>query len=325
MSTNQRLPKAIRQQVEQAAAIEATWQTPQAPEPAVEQTPAPEVEQVAPVETQPTEAVQQTPVSPPAPPQVDWEHRFKTLNGIYKQEVARAVNEQTQQATQRMQQLEEELKALRESKTQQPAVADPKDVEQFGIDLVEMVRRNADVAIKNAVDQAMGSLNGRLAKLEGMLTGTSEAVVQNAEALFTTKLTALVPNWEAINQSQEWLNWLGEVDPVYGLPRQAALDNAANAKSAERVAAIFKSFLATITPPAKKAQQRNSELESQVAPAKSGSMEVSTQTQVAYITEKDIKQFYEDVRRGRYRGREVDQAKREAEIDQAIAAGHIRA
>ena len=143
------LPRAVQAQLEQADAILAggsrTDDQPAQPAEPVAQEPATQVEPQA-QETAPAPQ----PPTPAQPPSVDYEHKFKTLQGIFNAEVPKLqqqnkeLSARLQDALERMEKLAQQSKA---PETQQQPTLDPKDVENFGQDLVDMVQRQTQAVL----------------------------------------------------------------------------------------------------------------------------------------------------------------------------------
>ena len=310
------LPPQIQAQVEAADAALAAMNKPaeylQTQEPITDQ-PAPKE-----VEPQPQAAAP----APTAPQPDPWEHKYKTLQGRYNSDVPKLqaqVSELKTQLETAIAKLEEVAKpAVQEKKP----VADPQDVEAFGQDLVDMVQRVAERMFGGAAaefQRQAAAFEQRLVKLEGALKGTTETVAMTAEQAFFDRLTKLVPNWEEINVNQAFLAWLAEVDPVYGQPRQAALDVAQQSLNSERAANVFKAFMAT-QPQAPKTNP----VDKQVSPKAAASAAPTATDNKPIITQAQIKAFYDDVARGLYRGRQQEMQQVEAKINAAIAEGRVR-
>jgi hypothetical protein len=158
-----------------------------------------------------------------------------------------------------------------------------------------------------------------LQKVEEAINGVSTKAEATLEQQFYTTLTQMVPDWETINGSEEWLSWLDEVDPIYGVSRQVALSTAHKRGDVARVAATFNQFKTT------RPARPSAALAAQQSPSGTGAGAVSApapQTQ-QLISSKFVNTFYADQFKGRYKGRE-DEAKRiEAMINQAAAEGRI--
>ena len=320
------LPASIQAQVEQAnATLEAMNKPPEAPaaaEPAQVAPPEP-----SPVEAQAAPAPQATPEpqAQPQQPQPDvWEHKYKTLQGLFNREVptlqvkVRDLESQLQDAVVRLNQAADEK--AKPVEPQKPAV-DPRDVENFGSDLVEMVQRVTEsVLYRTAGDMQAraATLEKRLMQVENVLHGTNQTVAVTAEQTFFDRLTKLIPDWETTNENPAFLAWLSEVDPILGDQRQTALNAAQKSLNVERTAALFKSFAAT-QPVAPKPNN----LDKQVSPKGAASSAPAPATAATY-TQQQIVDFYNAKRRGEFRGREQDVIRLEAEINQAISEGRVR-
>lgn len=318
------LPSAVQRQVEQAEALlaqannpEPTAQTPAADPPT---DPAPQAEPTA-----------QAPAPVPAPavaptPSQDevWERKYKTLQGLFNAEVPKLQSQNKELAAK----LHDAIERM-EKLAQQPAkvepqptpAADPKDVEDFGQDLVEMVQRQVRSLVggmAQKVDAVIGGFDNRIAQLEQAVKGASETAATTAEEVFFGKLARAVPDWETVNSDQRFLDWLAEVDPVYGQPRQAALGSAQQSLNAERAAAVFNAFKAQTSQPPK-----TDPLAKQVSPRAAASAP-TTQVEKPVITQAQIQKFYLDVAQRKYQGREAEMQQLEAGINQAIAEGRVR-
>lgn len=310
------LPQAIQRQVNEAAAAEAAIaQSLQQPTETVVTDPS----QLTSANTE-SSAVQlpaENPPPAPAPqPSEDWQQKYKSLQGMFAQKTGE-LQAQTKAYESQMARMQQQLDALMQNRKQdeakEKAVIDPKDIENFGADMIEMVQRYAE--------QVFRSMDGRISAIEKQLNGVSNRTEATLEQQFYAALGGLVPEWEQINQDERWLTWLAEVDPVYGAQRQAALDSARQALDVQRVANVFRAFKATL--PVQKPQES---LASQVAPSGAASsppvQQVAPSAQL--LSTKFVEKFYNDYAKGRYAGREEEANRLIAEIDRAAAEGRIR-
>jgi len=148
---------------------------------------------------------------------------------------------------------------------------------------------------------------------------------QSSEQTFWSDLTAYVPDWRSINENQEFQSWLLEVDPLTGLSRQTYLDDAQRNLDARRVANFFTSWVGNsgqaVAQTSRKASA--SQLEKQVSPGKSKAPSSAPTGNVVTYTPTDIKSFFDDVRAGRYRGRETERDRIERDIFAAQREGRI--
>jgi hypothetical protein len=319
------LPRAIQAQVEQAnATLEALNKPPEDPAQAESAQVANTEPSPDPAPAAPEPTVTQEPQAQPQQQNDVWEHKYKTLQGLFNREVPTL---QTQVKELRSQ-LEEAVTRLNKAaddkaKPAEPAkpVVDPKDVENFGSDLVDMVQRVTEGILSRAAGDLQTratALEQRLTQVEQVLKGTNQTVAVNAEQSFFDRLAKLVPDWEATNANQAFLAWLADIDPILGQPRQAALDAAQQTLNADRAAAVFKAFTGNQPVAAKP-----SNLDKQVSP-KGAATAAPAPVQPVIYTQQQVVDFYNAKRRGDYRGREQDVARFEAEINQAISEGRVR-
>lgn len=313
------LPRAIQEQVDAVDAMVAqmTGQTGN-PETTAANDPPP-------VPEPPPQPTSQEISPPPAVvPEETWERKYLTLKGMYDAEVPRLhaqmreLNAQVQaliaeNATVKAAQSTTEVSSVKPLITEQ-------DKEAFGSDLLDLIDRATESKIAGFRERESQLLN-EVKELKGKLGNVTERQVVSDKDRFIAGLSQQVPDWEALNVDQGFLAWLAEVDPVYGLPRQAALNNAYEALDATRTAAIFKQYKLTLPQaPAKP----NQELQRQVAPTRSrtSTAPATSSAEPRIFTQGEIAQFYDEWRRGYIA--EADAVKIEQEIAAAVSAGRVR-
>jgi hypothetical protein len=243
---------------------------------------------------------------PPAPQDENWEHRFKVLQGKYNSEVPRFA-EQVKELTKRLDGLEQENAQLK-AKPPEPLVSQ-QEVDEYGEGLIDVARRIAreELAAKQAEIDA----------LKRQITDIGEATTKTVSNDFFRSLTALVPDWEALNTDANFIKWLEEVDELTGQTKQVLLSQAEQSRDATRVAKFFTSF--------KKASQSwaanaNQSLESQVAPPTNKAPDTPPSKKV--WTRGEISEFYSRMRRGDVS--DADAIAIEADITAASIEGRIR-
>lgn len=215
-----------------------TPQEPEAQEPEVEVAVAtPDTPQEPPAPEQPAE---------PAPRSDDWEHKYKSLQGVLSAE-QRAWKAEKQALESRIQSLEQALQAQQKPQPeQQPerkvSRLTEKDIETYGPELVDVIKRAAAEMADEIVAQRMQEIKPELEQTKNKVAEVAGSVYQNAQERFFGELAKAVPDWQQINTDERWLAWLGEVDPLSGVPRQVYLDNASNKLDHERTANLFKAF-----------------------------------------------------------------------------------
>jgi hypothetical protein len=317
---NQALPRRIQEQLAEADRLEqqdsaaraATATVHPAVSSAADLVQAP----TAPTPSAPPQAPP-PPAQPPAPAE-DFEQKYKTLQGMYNSEVP-SLRRKAQEQDQTLARMAEQLRSLTEAKPAAPAEPQPSeadDVRAMGPDLVEYVNRIA-VRSMNAV---LSRLEPRFAALEGQVKGVETKSAETAEQQFYALLTRLVPDWEQINTTDEWKKWCLTKDKVYGVPRQAGLDNAFARLDAEQVAVIFSVYKDSLP----KAPPPPPSLQDQLAPNASGGAALPTPTVKPILSTKAINAFYRQLTQGEFNGREEQAAAIEAEINLAVAEGRVR-
>lgn len=314
------LPPSVQRQLDEAAVLEAQLYGP-APTPEVVNTDAP----------QPAETPQPTPAEPapveqpaPQPEEETFRQRYNVLQHKYNAEVPR-LHAQLREAVANITQLTAEVQRLQQATAQQPTSVpqDEEDAERFGEDLMAAIDRRATALAQQMLQSRDGEITQYIRSLEAKLENVGERVVQTDQERFYAALAQRVPQWESINGNQAWLAWLSEVDPVYGQPRQAALDAAANALDANRVAAIFNAFNELTSKPvdAKAKETARKQLERQIAP-QPASASAPSQAAGKHWTQADYERAY-DPRIHRQVGPE-EAAQMMAEADKALAEGRVR-
>lgn len=317
------LPKQVQAQLDAANAIEAGMQQHQADQPA-------EVVQ----DPQPVEPVEQ-PAVEQQQPQADeglWEQRYKSLQGQFnstmprlQQEVA-AKRDEVASLTTRLSELERKLAEASEKPDKPSAVTD-QDREMYGDDVIEMTRR---VAAQEAAENAkatylpiISELQAQMAEMQRQFGQVSDSVAENATEKFYSTLTTLVPDWVNVNENIDFLRWLGEIDPMYGEQRQAALDRACASLDVNRAAAVFNVWKSQFAPvlPTPAPTPANNELAQHAAPRTSQvAQHVQPKPEKVY-TGREIAEFYDNKRKGRYTHDEAVQL--ENAINDALSKGRV--
>lgn len=214
------------------------------------QTGAPETPQQPPVDDKGAADPQAAPPDPAADPNAakddkpeDWEQRYRTAQGLLKAESQRHAAER-RQLLERIEELEKKFEqgaAAKPAEPAQPLITD-KDLETYGPELLDVIGRKAQEMAAQIVEQRMAELKPQLEQTKEQVDQFASQVYKSSEQRFYGELERVVPDWQAINADQRWLAWLGEVDPISGVPRQQHLDHAAQQLDHARVAMLFNTF-----------------------------------------------------------------------------------
>lgn len=261
----------------------------------------------------------------------NWQQKYKTLQGMYNAEVPQ-LKQLVQEQGAKINQFEQLIATINQQKQQQQQAPQPilseKEVEEYG-ESIDIMRK----VTKEETGNLLGEVSALKAQIAQMAQNTVPQVQQLAnqvgdtqEQLFWSKLATVVPNWQELNEDENFQNWLLEVDPLTGMARQAYLEDAQRRYDVDRVAAFFTTWSdLNGNGSAQQVKSTNqNELKQQVAPKKSRSAGAAAPTgsKPSYTTA-DIAAFYDDIRKGKFKGREDERAKIERDIFAAQAEGRI--
>lgn len=324
------LPDQLQAQVAEVEAIEAEIAKAAQPDGDPPSPPSPDTPQgdPAPPPAPPAPA----PAQPPAEGPEVWEHRYKTLQGIHRADLARLEGQvrdlQSQSALKdgRIQELE--AAAKRTPEPPKPAPISQEDTEKFGPEIIDLISRQAAHVAEQLtapVKEELEAKKAEIAELKKQVGGVAENQGQVRRTGYQAELTKLCPTWQTVNVDPAFGTWLSEIDELSGVPRQALLQDAYVKFDHDRTARIFNQFLqqaAPPPPPAPPAPARPT-LESQQTP---GSSRVDAPpgnpTDAKIWSTAEVDNFYAAVRRREYTP--ADAARIEAEIDAAVATGRVR-
>lgn len=298
-----------------------------APEPTPEPAPAP-APQPAPA-PEPAPAPQPAPAPEPAVGTAEHEHaRFLSMKGRYDQSqvMLGSLQQQLQDMGDeliRTQRLIAQPRAQDPPPPPTPLVTD-EDVKTYGPELIDVVKRAAREAVAP-----------ELQRVEQQTRQVNQRVAQTAQEGVYQALAVQVPNWNEINESPAFKRWCSLPDLYSGEIRGKLLNAAFRAAQAPRVIAFFKGFLdeevATGNAPAPRTEPATPRvaavpLETLAAPgrAKPATGDTRVTADKPIFTHRQVSDFYTNVRKGAYVGREAEKAEFEALIIAAGREGRVR-
>jgi len=346
------LPEAVRKAAEESdAAIEALQKAQQeseaqatpledllAPEPS-DQTPdtydpsgeIPQIEEPEAADPVVEEKTDQVVDEPEAPTQdtVDWESRYKSLQGKYNAEVPRlqdTVNSMQQQMSVLIAKAIEAKPSVEEIEAEKgPAhmkYLKEDEVADYGEEVLELQARMAKGVAEQLIRAEVSPLLKRIEYLESQVTESSDQI-------FWSKVEEQVPGAREMNQSDaSWHAFLDGIEPNSGLSYREIGARAVSEGRPSRLVTLFKSYLGTNSsgveeppvasdaPKVPTAKPRKTASKANVAPREKAKPS---------FTEKDIQRFYTDCVRGKFKGRDEERRKLEREIDLAVSEGRIAA
>jgi hypothetical protein len=338
------IPPAVRRLGEQSERLmreQAAQQNPQAEKPAEGEGEKPPARE-QPRHYQPPAQPQ---AQPPAQPQVeqqpaqtpDWEQRFNTLQGKYNAEIGQAVD-RARTAEQRVSDLERRFQQMQVQTLPPPAApASPtveipaEDIEAYGAELPDAARRWARAEVAPEIAQLRQQVNE--------LRGTTQmSLVERNRERVRQGLSGWRADWETINKDQAFLDWLKGDDPMSGQNRSELLHNAYDNGDVNRTAAFFRAFIHdsgkyagtehTAAQPSAQAAPHTPagagpSLQDLAAPGRGRPASPGAPADKRTWSGKEIETFYAESSRGKFRGREAEYARIEAEIEAAMREGRI--
>ena len=311
------LPKQIQAQLDQADALQAELDAAAAPQ---EGNP-----EAAPAATQPNLQLVEPPEQSTQVTQPEYavlEQRFRVMEGKYKAEVPRLI-EQNRALSE---QLDRALAALENKAKETPPDAKlvtDADIEAYGDDLVDMVRRAAREEFKALSEAFAAKLDQRFGDVAAKADRAEKQVVKSEAAKFWEAIHLAHPDFETVNVDPRWDAFLDSNVPGTRFTRRAVADDALNRFDAgvvvEQLAAFKDSIGVGKSAPQTRAKPN---LNSQVAPSSSRSSTPQADGASRIWTGKEYADAL-DHRNGQRMSRE-DYEALIAEAEKALAEGRVR-
>jgi hypothetical protein len=321
-----KLPRQVREAKERAEAFYAQPQ-PQPPQPEPEP-PAFEPQAELPIQPQP----QPAPAKPPPQDmrEVEYAKRYNMMRGRYEEEQRRLEEERRARAQVDAQNaaLRAELQRVQNQVVEAPPprLITPEDEANYGTDLISFVKR--------ASEEVVGP---KLSALEIENERLRQMVAEQSRGSMTAALDASVPNWRQVFNDPRFTQWLSLPDVYSGRLRSQLLTEAANAGQSARVVKFYQGFLAdeaatgqidSGSPPSPRQPARKAaiSLETIATPGRghpAGGTPARPGNEKPLITRAQIAEFYSDVRKNLYVGREQQKIAAEAVLQAAIRDGRV--
>jgi hypothetical protein len=194
-------------------------------------------------------------------------------------------------------------------------------VDEYGQELMDIVGRRAAEVYEPILQQVMGELQ----QVKRQVGGVQNSVVYDARVKMYDDLAREVPNWDQINNSPQFAQWLDQIDPISRKQRREFLNIAHNSNLTGQVVDIFRSFLSTLAPsnPAGNgsvpgngaggysqsgsvASTPQLDLLALAAPGRAKTGQTSVPPEKPIFNATDVSQFYRDKTAGRYAGRDAE-------------------
>ena len=269
--------------------------------------------------------------SPKGDEDQSWEHRYKSMKGRYdRSEIQlRHMSDQitslqnviaTMQVTAPVGQSNSEMAAER--------LITAEEENDYGSEFLNVVGKKA----KEELLPIVKGYEAKIAELEERLKNVGGYVQQDARSRMENVLDDRVPNWRDINFDQNFISWLKLPDPYSGVIRHEMLKAAYERNDTPRVVAFFNGFLAeeAATDPAREETGRTQapakkSLSEFAAPGRAKTAAASgAPAEKPVFTRAQIAKFYAESAAGKFRGKEAEKDRIEAQIFDAERAGRIR-
>lgn len=265
-----------------------------------------------------------------APEEDSWEHKYKSVHGRYLRS-----QEQIRELSEQVQNLQSAIASLQAATPSTPMpdftterLITEDEERDYGSDFLKVVGKKA----REELGPVIKGYESKIAELEDQLRGVRGVVVQDNQAKLMSTLDTRLPTWRDLNTNQEFLNWLLLPDPYSGAIRHDMLKAAYAQGNANRVLAFFNGFLAeeAATSPAGSEPDTGTRvpkvpLSSLAAPGRAKTAAGNNApAEKPSFTRAEIAAFYSDIAADKYRGRDDQKNKLEAQIFEAQREGRIR-
>lgn len=293
------LPEQVRKQEEESQKLWDQQHGNTAPEA------TPEVEE--------PEILVETPVIPESS---DFKHKYDVLQGKYDSELPRmsAENKQLRDHTIELSQVISTLQSEVEKLKETPAV-EPEPPQGMRESLSEEeVAEIESVMDFDVFDKIVGKfVKNRTQPLEQNIASLQTTRAQSAEDVFYGKINAIT-DLQAINTSQEFNEWLDLKAPYTHQTRRTILKAAESNLDADTVCELFGDY-------AKKPGKQT--LKPRISPGK-GVSTTGVPAEGKIWTAKEVSDFYVNVQKGKYNGKETERKQTERDIWNAQIQGRIQ-
>ena len=272
--------------------------------------------------------------SPPAPADDEsWQNRFHALKGRFDRQ-----GDQVKQLTDQLTSMQRVIDQLSMQPRTQASVAPEvkrlltdEEVNDFGPEFLDVVGRRAEEIFMPRAQ----AYEAKIAQLEQQVAGVGGFVQRTGRQEMMDQLDSDVPGWRDVNLSEEFKSWLALPDPFTGAIRHEQLKAAWNRNATSQAKAFFKGFLAeeaAMAPargsPAPARAPRNGSprpnLEDFAAPGRAKSAATGqVPAEKPVYTRPQITKFYTDCAAGRWKGREDERKRIDADIQLAGIEGRV--
>lgn len=239
------------------------------------------------------------------------EQRYKSLMGMINKRDSE--NDSLRQLVAQLTQKLDSLPKAEPAPTKKSLVTDD-DIKEYGVDMIDVVRRTAREIVEDELSKLKGSVAGDLRNLTEQVDSVAHATADTLQSRFHDALTGKVANWESINLDPKFVSYLQENDWLEGLNKAYA------AGDLENTAKFFLRYTAQMAPVP---TAPTSNVDQFVAPGKSKAAPPPQADGGRHWTPADINKLYDDQSRGKISEAEFN--KLEADLFKAQREGRFAA
>lgn len=349
------LPKQVQQQIKTAEEIEAKLnEPPEQPVPAepelkiVDNEPevAPPVDEPE-VPAEPTDDDTGEPtLEQPADESVDYkaefekvQHKYDVLNGKYTKEVPRLARQVRDQNSEigRLQSVTAAVASAPDTLQEQPkpeALLSPEEREEYGPEFLDIISRTA----RENISPEVAALKEQIDSLQGQLSNVTTKAAAQEETTMKDALTQRVPQWEALNEDEAFVDWLNKLDTRAGATYYELLNKAFQRGDVDTTASFFSEFLTENNRGQELPQEELGEPTEQADPARrptipvaqlaapgqpAGSRPATAPKGKRIWKTSEITAFYNEVQKGRFADKKTEKANIERSIVNAGKEGRV--
>lgn len=259
-----------------------------------------------------------------------WEHRYKSMKGRYDRAESqlRSMSDQITSLQNVIATMQVSASPQSRSEMSAERFITPEEENDYGSEFLTVVGKKA----KEEMLPIVKSYEAKIAELEERLKSVGGYVQQDARSRMESMLDERTPNWRDINFDPNFISWLKLPDPYSGVIRHEMLKAAYERNDAPRVVAFFNGFLAeeAAMDPVREETGRTEapakpSLQTFAAPGRAKTAAASgAPAEKPIFTRAQIAKFYAESAAGKFRGKEAEKDRIEAQIFEAEREGRIR-
>lgn len=251
-----------------------------------------------------------------------WKHKYDVLIGKYNAEIPR-ISAENKELKSEIAELQKTIEDVQSKVVVKEASTKKEDVDSA----VSIIERELGADVSSALNKLLDSRTGNIPKQYEEKVSRLEKKVENADKrqvltekqTYTNTLKQLIPDLVVKNDNPKFLEFLSNVIPFSGgKTYEQRLHEADAQNDASGVSEIFDAFF---TPSKSNGMKHN--IEEILEPGKPKPGKTNVEEEKTY-TKAEIKQFNQDVVRGKYTGKDELRQKLEAEYTRAQLEDRVR-